>query len=504
MGASTQTPIRVGFVLNTFTFGGSETETIELINGADPNLLQFTGIAVAHPLPLPANEPRRDLPFPPIYRMARQDEDWDDPRLRIVGDFKEAVEIVTRNSDIIVTWGLPKLQEFLPAGRLPKIVVHSKDSGDWAKSFLMPNSLITKYYTANSTMSAAAFPVPFRHSVKVIHNGINPRRVAPTIPRIEQRKLWGFIEEDKIAGYLGRIERDKGLWKTVQGLARLGREWKAVFIGVTPNSSFADELAHLCETSIPGRYRLLPWSHDVGSALAAFDVFCHPSEHEGFSNSIAEAWLAGAPTVYTIGTGAIPDLGEVGVGVSPDADGGEIAAAILRAYGNRELVGRARNVVEHGFLVGDNVCRWTNYLTEVHKATQTPRAMFLFPEDLAASAQKWLSVFRRPGVGVELCCVVFENSCGARHSAADADVRAEHQCGCFHVSGAHDLETLVQYARPDVVLTFPSLSVARLLSPRLSTSVLILPSTPEPESVNWIHWSRYFTQKANSGVLTKS
>ena len=34
-------PVRIGFLLNTFTFGGSETEVIELIGGADPQFLQF-------------------------------------------------------------------------------------------------------------------------------------------------------------------------------------------------------------------------------------------------------------------------------------------------------------------------------------------------------------------------------------------------------------------------------------------------------------------------------
>ena len=120
--------------------------------------------------------------------------------------------------------------------------------------------------------------------------------------------------------------------KTIRGVALLPAEWKVVFIGLNPNSGYASELAADCEQYVPGRYRLLPWCNDVGSALAAMDVFAHPSDHEGFSNSIGEAWLSGTPTVYTADTGAIPDLGELGVPVPHDVEAEEMSEAILRAF----------------------------------------------------------------------------------------------------------------------------------------------------------------------------
>lgn len=329
-----RTPVRVGFVLNTFSFGGSETETIELVNGADPRILRFTGIAMSTPLPLPDDEPCKDGSFPPIYTVENSRISADDPRVKIVRSFHEAVKIVAHQSDVIITWGLHNLQEYLPVGPLPRIVVHSKDSGDWARSFLHPASLVTRYYVGNSSLAAAAFPGYVHGDVRVIHDGINPRRLAPRLSRVEQRRQWGFVDDDIIiVGYLGRIERDKGVSKTVDAVSRLGSKWKAVFVGANPNSQYASELWQRCEEAIPGRYRLLPWCCDVGSALAAFDVFCHPSEHEGFSNSIGEAWLAGVPTVYTKDTGTVPDLGELGIGVSARgrrSRGGGCAAQSLR------------------------------------------------------------------------------------------------------------------------------------------------------------------------------
>jgi glycosyltransferase involved in cell wall biosynthesis len=304
-------PIRVGFLLNSFTYGGSETETIELIYGSDPRILHFTGIAVKTCLPLPDGEPPGDGSFPPIYVVAEAPWSPADRRIRAVRDFQEAALNVIEASDIIITWGLANLQDYLPDRPLPKIVVCSKDSGEWAKSWLRANSLVTRHLVGNSTAAATAFPEPLHRDVRVIHDGVNPRRVAPRIGRSEQRRLWGLGTGDKVAGYLGRIEADKGVSKLVEGIARLSGEWKAVFIGVNPNSRYAGQLAYHCEEAIPGRYRLVPWTHDVGSALASLDVFCQTSDHEGFSNSLAEAWLAGIPTVYTNDTGAIPDLGEL-------------------------------------------------------------------------------------------------------------------------------------------------------------------------------------------------
>ena len=361
-------------------------------------MLQFTGIAVARPLPLPDGEPPKDGSFPPIYTWANSYIDRNDPRVKIVADFGEAVRIVIRNADIVMTWGLANLQDFLPKGRLPKIVVLSKDTGEWVKSFSYPNSLVTSYYVGNSTLAAAAFPEPIRDQVRVIHDEINPRRVVPRITREEQRRLWDLTKEDKIAGYLGRIERDKGVDKVVEGVAQLSTEWKAVFIGVNPGSRYTDNFAQHCERVIPGRYRLLGWCHDVGSALAAFDVFCHPSEHKGFSNSIGEAWLAGVPTIYTQNTGAIPDVGDLEIGVSPDADGADIAAALLKAYRNQELISRARLVIESNFLIERNVQRWTDYLLEVHRQNEKPRIMLLFPADVISTVTAWLPVFAKRSV----------------------------------------------------------------------------------------------------------
>ena len=200
-------PLRVGFIVNTFSFGGSETETIELVAGADPTLLRFTGIAVANPLPLPVGEPPSDGSFPIIYMCGNPYIANNDTRVSMVRDFHDAVRIILDESDIVITWGLQRLQEWLPESRTPKIVVLSKDSGEWAKAFLYTNSLATRYLVGNSSLAARAFPRWVQGSVTIIHDGINPKRVLPRLSRSEQRRAWGLDGKDKIAGYIGSASR---------------------------------------------------------------------------------------------------------------------------------------------------------------------------------------------------------------------------------------------------------------------------------------------------------
>jgi glycosyltransferase involved in cell wall biosynthesis len=487
-GACEFKPIRIGFVVGTFSFGGSETETIELVYGADSRLIEFSGIAACTPQPLPEGEPPKDGSFPPIYAPASSHFDRTDPRVKVVNHFREAVEAITRTSDIVITWGVPNLYEYLPAGRLPKLVILSKDSGTWASHFLYYNSMLTHYYAGNSTIAASAFPEPLRSLVEVIHNGVNPVRVRPRLSRSRQRKLWGFTERDKIVGYLGRIERDKGIRKTVEAIAELPREWKGVFIGVNPNSRYAGELAKECERVIPSRYRLLPWTHDVGSALVAFDVFCHPSEHEGFSNSISEAWLAGVPTVYTRDTGVLPDLGELGVGVSPYANGTEIAEAILDACGNEDLVARARHVISSNYLTPHNISRWTEYLIDLGRLPPKRRALLILPTDMKIRPEGWVDAFDALEIDLEVCGIAKEDRNSNSVAWTELGFHPRYHCPYCIVTSPSEVNTLIAYTHPDLVLTFSTPTIGHLLSGGAMDRTIMLPNISDESALSSDLW----------------
>ncbi len=473
-------PIRVGFVVNTFSFGGSETETIELVRGSSPDLLRFTGIAIAWPQPLPVEEPPRDGSFPLLYMAANEFVQMDDPRVCFTSDFQAAVRTIVEKSDLIITWGVADLARYIPPAAKIKIVLQSKDSGEWARSFLRPNSLATSHWVGNSTLAASAYPEAIQKRVRVIHDGINPDRVKPKLGRAEQRSLWNLREEDKVVGYLGRIEYDKGVGKTVDAVAQLQENWKAVFIGLCPTSRYAEQLQQHCDAAIPGRYRLLDWCHDVGSALAAFDVFCHPSEHEGFSNSLGEAWLAGVPTVYTAGTGAAPDLGDLGVPVSHDAGAQEVADAVLSAYGNAELVEHARAVMNARYLSTHYAERWTEYLLDVYNQAHKLRVLLFYPADLLGMLDRWLSAFHRSYPDSELCSLLIHRALHRLNEAEEKRIYSHYACPVFYSATESQLESLVTYTRPDVILTFPGLAGSASLAEKLSIPMIVAEPNARP------------------------
>jgi glycosyltransferase involved in cell wall biosynthesis len=464
--------VRVRFVINTFTFGGSETDTIELVYGAEASRLQFTGIAVMIPLPLPDGEPPKDGTFPPIYTENSPHIDPCDPRVRTMPTFQDAVHAVIMQSDVIFTWGVHRLQEYLPDGPLPKIVVLSKDSGQWARGFLEPNSLVTRHYVGNSTLAARAFPERVWPRVEIVYNGISERRVIAKASRSETRRSWGFADSDKIAGYLGRIEADKGVDRTVNGIARLPEEWKAVFVGANPNCRYVRELEARCEALIPGRYRIEGWTHDVGGALAAFDVFSHPSDHEGFSNSIGEAWLAGIPTVYTRGTGAIIDVGDLGIGVSPNASGPEIAKGILAAYQNTQLAERARKAVRNRYLVSHNVARWTTYIESLFRGVSAARALAIFPDALAAQVADWIVLSCTACAGIDLVAMIAVEERAAVPMAMFGRLGRAYACPAWRFSHREDITVAIRYTRPDIIIAWGSRCLDHLLPPGAAIPVV--------------------------------
>lgn len=368
--------IKVGLIFETFTYGGSETETIELVKHVNPNLIQFTGIAVHKELMLPAHEPTKDGSFPKLYMeraKSPRNQNRLDPRIEIVDSFNTAVQIVAEAADVIICWGVQGIQKILKKD-IPVIIL-SKASGTWTERFCHPNSLMTNHLVGNSTMAATAFPYP--QKVHVIYDGINPERIKPTITKEEVKAAWGLNKNDKVVGFIGRIAKDKGVSKIVPAIKLLPLDWKVVFIGVNPNSAYANILELECQNQIPGRYKLLPWTVNVGNALAGFDVFCHPSDYEGFSNSLAEAWAAGVPTVYTEGTGALPDLGEMGVGVSLTPDPEELKEAILKSL--TIDVKYAQNKILNEFSPQANADNWTKYIQKVYDTPKKPRVLIIYP-----------------------------------------------------------------------------------------------------------------------------
>lgn len=169
------------------------------------------------------------------------------------------------------------------------------------------------------------------------------------------RGAFGIQPGEKAACCVARLARQKGqdvLIRALAVLAARGRRVRALLAGdgedLETLKSLAGELgvAHL--VSFLGR------RSDVGSVLAASDIYAAPSRWEGLGISLGEAMLAGLPCVGTAIPGHADILhdGLTGLAVPPE-DPEALAAAMARLLDEPALAARlaaaGRKLIEDKF-----------------------------------------------------------------------------------------------------------------------------------------------------------
>jgi teichuronic acid biosynthesis glycosyltransferase TuaC len=154
--------------------------------------------------------------------------------------------------------------------------------------------------------AAAALGVD-RERIDVIPTGVN-RELFKVRHRREARRQLGLPEEGKLALFLGRLDRAKGIFELCDAFARLAPQhpdWRLVLVGADETrGAIAERLQGF------GDRVLLPGQQPIDlvpSWLAACDVLTLPSYAEGTPNVILEALACGRRVVAT-SVGGIPDL----------------------------------------------------------------------------------------------------------------------------------------------------------------------------------------------------
>ena len=137
-----------------------------------------------------------------------------------------------------------------------------------------------------------------------------------------------------IAGWVGRISREKGIDIFIDALASLNdRPIHAAILGDGPERTTE---AARAESIAPSRFRWLGAVPEAARYFAAFDLFVLSSRTEGLPMVMLEAMAAGIPIVAT-NVGGIPDLlsPSEGLLVAPE-DPGALAAAMRATLDDRE------------------------------------------------------------------------------------------------------------------------------------------------------------------------
>jgi len=141
---------------------------------------------------------------------------------------------------------------------------------------------------------------------RVIYNGVDAERLAPSANRAALRSRFGWPDGAPVLLSVGRLVREKNYPMLLRVIASLRESRPALRAAIAgwgaAEQSLQDLRAKLCLTNC---VEFLGRREDVADLMAAADIFVMPSLSEGFSNALLEAMWIGLPVVATRVNGAV-------------------------------------------------------------------------------------------------------------------------------------------------------------------------------------------------------
>ena len=205
--------------------------------------------------------------------------------------------------------------------------------------------------------------------ITVIPNGIDMTRFRSREEWTSIREELGVAEDTPLAGYVGRIERRKGLEDLLAAAAIIVRDNAAVrfvIAGVANDANYMTAIEDLASSlGIRDRVLFIGYRDDVPRVLSQLSVSVLPSLSEGLSNTLLESMAAGAPMVATRVGGSAEAMrdGENGLLIEP-SDPQSLAGAIKTLLHDSALASRlgsaARQTIVDRFSMSRMVERTTH------------------------------------------------------------------------------------------------------------------------------------------------
>lgn len=151
--------------------------------------------------------------------------------------------------------------------------------------------------------------------VEVVYNGVDTRLFRPAPDRDEIRRQWGIPEASRVIAYVGRVERDKGIFELISMFVEVASGLRDTRLLVVGDGAECDAVRSRLAAS--GLLDRLHWlgrrpPEEVAELLAASDLFCFPSHGEGMPNALLEAMATELPSVATR-VGGVPEAIRHGV-----------------------------------------------------------------------------------------------------------------------------------------------------------------------------------------------
>lgn len=145
--------------------------------------------------------------------------------------------------------------------------------------------------------------------IDVIPRGRDPQRYPfrSVEARRRTRESLGLSQDAPVVLAVGRQEPQKGLEHLLKAAQRVSEEFPGVVVLIAGRKGRASEQLRTAAAVSGANVRFLGHREDVPDLLSAADVFCFPSEREGFGGVLTEALAVGCPVVAS----AIPTTLEV-------------------------------------------------------------------------------------------------------------------------------------------------------------------------------------------------
>ena len=193
--------------------------------------------------------------------------------------------------------------------------------------------------------------------------------------RDDARRALGLPAEGLLAGWVGRVSREKGIDVFIDALASLGDPpIGGVILGDGPER--APESAR-AEALAPGRFRWLGSVPDAARYFAAFDLFVLSSRTEGLPMVMLEAMASGTPIVAT-SVGGIPDLVSPAEGLLvPPEDPKALAGAIRASVLDRDAAAARASAARERQRAHFDVASWSARYEKIYRdllAVREPNA----------------------------------------------------------------------------------------------------------------------------------
>ncbi len=300
-----QRPIKVLFLTDKVTFGGTPVQMVELAVNLDRKKFAPHFIALSEVEP----EMRERLQKSEIPCEAVGETNW--TQLRAVASVRQLRAKIRKIQPDIIHAFLPTSNVLAAlVGRVPgvKAVISShRDLGGFdGKQIVKLNDFADRRWadcvTANSAAvrNAACERTGLdKDQIKIMYNGVNVERILAADRGMAKRKEIGLALDDVVVAMIANIREAKGHIFAIEAFNRIAEKFphaRLLLLGYSADEKLHEKLKQtVARAGNESRVKFLGSRKDALEILHASDVLVAPSLSEGFSNTILEAMAAGKP-----------------------------------------------------------------------------------------------------------------------------------------------------------------------------------------------------------------